>query len=519
MPDFNAWWFGPGVALHRARQSLGDAEHHQILQPLNPGQPVGQRMVALRDQVFAGQKVNTSENRAVGHWALRLAGNVNPPNAATDGLPKHFTPDQHDLLPKFQAQAQRVADFVDEVRSGRHTSHRQSPYTTIVHLGIGGSDLGPQLLIDALSDSQHPGPIQAKFLSNLDYHAVQHCLAELDPHTTLVAMVSKSFTTQETLHNAEHLYQWMRAAGIPKPREQFVAITNRVDLALDWGIAHERVFWFDESIGGRYSLWGPVSLTARAVLGNSVVNDVLAGGSEMDCHFLNTPLHQNLPAVLAATDFYNLRKRGIPTLMVSAYDSRLSLLVPYLKQLWMESLGKHIDRHGQLIDGPACPILWGDIGTNAQHAFFQLLHQGGQGVAVDLIGTVRPEHGAIESHQALLANLIAQSQALSLGYKSSEPDKACWGGHPVNLLMLDQLDAKSLGAFLCLWEHRVLCLAAVTGVNPFDQWGVELGKAIAGSAIAAMRNSATDKTEQSPQSAQHQIDAISQSIIDWIKQR
>lgn len=519
MPDFNAWLFGPEIALHRGRQSLGDAEHHQILQTLDVSQTSGQQILGLRDQVFSDQKINTSEHRAVGHWALRLAVAARLPAIPTNGLPQRFAPNQEDLLPRFFAEDRRVAEFVDALRSGRLQSGSRQPYTTIVHLGIGGSDIGPHLLIDAISDHLDRSPIRAKFLSNLDYHAVQHCLAELDPKTTLVAMVSKSFTTQETLHNAQHLYEWMKQSGITDPFEQFIAITNRTDLAASWGISAEKTFWFDESIGGRYSLWGPVSLTARAVLGNALVDQVLVGGLEMDQHFLATPLHQNLPAVLAATDFYNLRRRHIPTLMVSAYDSRLSLLVPYLKQLWMESLGKHIDRHGQLIDGPACPILWGDIGTNAQHAFFQLLHQGGQGVAVDLIGTVRPEHDATESHQALLANLIAQSQALSLGYESSDPNKSCWGGHPVNLFMLDQLNAKSLGAFICMWEHRVICLAALSGVNPFDQWGVELGKAIASSAIVAMRSNRQDTPAPQSKSAPHQIDATSQSIIDWIKQR
>lgn len=519
MPDANTWLFGPRVALHRARQSLGDTEHRQILKTLDVTQPSAQRILSLRDQIFSGQKVNRSEDRAVGHWALRRAVAGRHPDVSTDGLVQRFAPEQEDLLPRFAKEDARVAEFVEKLRSGTLRSESRQAYTTIVHLGIGGSDLGPHLLIDALAGHQHIGPIRARFLSNLDYHAVQHCLSELDPKTTLVAMVSKSFTTQETLHNGQHLYQWMKDSGVTNPLSQFVSITNRTDLAARWGLSDDHIFWFDESIGGRYSLWGPVSLTARAVLGNSVVDEVLVGGLEMDRHFLHTPLHQNLPAVLAATDFYNLRQRQIPTLMVSAYDSRLALLVPYLKQLWMESLGKHIDQQGRPIQGPACPILWGDIGTNAQHAFFQLLHQGGQGVAVELIGTVRPEHSATESHQALLANLIAQAQALSLGYESPDPNQSCWGGHPVNLFMLDQLDATTLGAFLCMWEHRVICLAAFTDINPFDQWGVELGKAIAHSAMTAIRADTAKDRAPLEQPIEHQIDATSQSIIDWLKQQ
>ena len=519
MHDSNAWLFGPQIALHRARQSLSDTEHARILERLEATHPSGQAILSLRDQVFSGQKVNASEKRAVGHWALRMAVLPPGPNVLTDGLPKQFAPDQHDLLPRFSAEHQRVADFAHQLRQGSLRSTSGEAITTIIHLGIGGSDLGPQLLIDALGGPQTQRPINARFLSNLDYHAVQHCLAALDPASTLVAMVSKSFTTQETLHNAAHLRKWMEAAEIPHACQNFIAITNRVELAAQWGITEEKIFWFDESIGGRYSLWGPVSLTARAVLGNAVIDDVVAGGLAMDQHFLTTPLPQNLPAVLAATDFFNLRERQIPTLMVSAYDSRLTRLVPYLKQLWMESLGKHIDAYGTPIQGPACPILWGDVGTNAQHAFFQLLHQGGQGVAVDLIGTVKPEHGSVASHTALLSNLIAQAQALSTGYESSDANKACWGGHPVHLFMLDRLNAKSLGALLCLWEHRVLCMAALSGVNPFDQWGVELGKAIATSAYQALLGddaSTHPAATHSDGALPHQIDSVSQSIIDWL---
>jgi glucose-6-phosphate isomerase len=528
MRDSNAWVYAPQIALHRDRQSLSDAEHQKILGMLESSHATGQRILSLRDQVFSGQKINTSEQRAVGHWALRLASAQRRSTQWPESLPRRFCPDDVDLLPRFATEDQHVAAFAESVRSGTARSGCGKAFTSIVHLGIGGSDLGPKLLIDALAAHAEHAPITAWFLSNLDYHAVQHCLAGLDPQTTLVVMVSKSFSTQETLHNAEHLLQWMRRAGVPKPADHFVAVTNRLELAAQWGIPGHQRFWFDESIGGRFSLWGPVSLTARIVLGNQVMDDVLDGGLEMDQHFLTSALHHNMPAVLAATDFYNLRERDIPTLMVSAYDSRLGLLVPYLKQLWMESLGKHVDHQGRPINGPACPILWGDIGTNAQHAFFQLLHQGGQGVAIDLIGTVRPEHEAVESHQALLAHLVAQAQALSTGYQSDNPNRVCWGGHPVHLFMLERLNAKSLGALICLWEHRVLCLAALTGVNPFDQWGVEIGKAIAASAFEALQDASTEPDTTRPVHITGRtssdtnplaIDATSASIIRWIQQQ
>jgi glucose-6-phosphate isomerase len=198
--------------------------------------------------------------------------------------------------------------------------------------------------------------------------------------------------------------------------------------------------------------------------------------------------------------------------MVSAYDSRLGMLVPYLKQLWMESLGKRVDRNGQPLHGPACPILWGDIGTDAQHAFFQLLHQGEQGVAVELIGVTSPEHGSMASHHALLANLLAQAQALARGHTDSDAAKACRGGHPISLVMLDRLDAATLGSLVALWEHRVLCMAALTDINPFDQWGVELGKSIAPAALHALAHG-------SPLPKATPLDGISQDVIAWLKSR
>jgi glucose-6-phosphate isomerase len=246
------------------------------------------------------------------------------------------------------------------------------------------------------------------------------------------------------------------------------------------------------------------------------VDEFIEGGLALDQHFFEEPPHSNLAAVLAMADFYNLRERKLPSLMLSAYDSRLEMLVPYLNQLWMESLGKHVDTDGKPIDGPACPILWGDVGTNAQHAFFQLLHQGAQGVAVELIGVVEPEHEAIESHHALLANLIAQAQALSTGCDDPRASRSCWGGHPVNVLLLDRCDAKSLGALIALWEHRVECMAAITGINPFDQWGVELGKTIAASALRALNDTPVAITA-AVETNGTALDEKSQALIDWIK--
>ncbi|MFZ9480576.1 MAG: hypothetical protein ACO26Y_04025 [Burkholderiaceae bacterium] len=514
----NAWLFGPHVALDRARQSLSQDEHQRILAPLQAGQPSAHRITQLRDAMLSGDPVNASEQRAAGHWALRLAGSRTPERHTL--LPQRFAPNGEDLLPKMRRAHQHMSQLVEAVQSGAYHASSGERFSDVIHLGIGGSDSGPQLLISALRTSRADLIPRVHFLANLDYHGVQHLLMQCDPQRTLVVMVSKSFTTHETIHNAEHVLAWMRQAHVPHPERHLIAVTARPDRAQQWSIPEHQILWFDDSIGGRYSLWGPVSFAARLALGNACVDAFLEGGLAMDAYAISTPLARNLPAVLAATDAYNLRHRRIPTLMVSAYDSRLILLVPYLKQLWMESLGKHIDRDGQPLNGPACPILWGDVGTNAQHAFFQLLHQGAHGVAIELIASVQPEHAAQESHDALLANFIAQAQALATGFTDENAHKTCWGGHPVNVMLLDRLSPEALGALIGLWEYRVLALAALHHINPFDQWGVELGKSMAQSAFdilhgdAVPHNASISSTDPTTGPV---LDDISRSLIQWLR--
>lgn len=513
MSDFDPWLCGPQITLNRARQSLSPQEHKQMLDLLTSDHPVAQRITHALTAMFSGERVNTSEQRAAGHWALRLAVSEVPDPV----LQKQFAPDGHDLIPRMASTHQKMATLVDAVRDGQWQTSAGQPVRDVIHLGIGGSDTGPQLLIAALGAAQSVSTLklQAHFLANLDHHAVEQTLLRCDPAATLVVMASKSFTTQETVINAQHVIDWMRRSGIPTPERNLIAVTAAPEQASTWGIPESQVLWFDQSIGGRFSLWGPVALTARLMLGNASVDQFMEGGLAMDRHVATTPLPQCLPAVLAATDHYNLHHRKLPTLMVSAYDSRLHLLVPYLKQLWMESLGKHIDRDGRPLSGPACPILWGDVGTNAQHAFFQLLHQGAQGVAIELIANVHPSHSAHASHDALWANLIAQAQALSGGHIHEDNVKTCWGGHPITMVLLDRLDPKALGALIALWEYRVIALAAIQNINPFDQWGVELGKSIARSALEAIEG----KVQATGLERTPPLDATSASLIHWFREQ
>jgi glucose-6-phosphate isomerase len=507
-----AWHYAPAMALYLGRQSLSEREHAAIYEPLAPGQWACQRIESFRKKIFLAEKVNRSEQRAAGHWALRAAAF----HAPLEHGVRQFAPNGEDLLPQMRAVHERSCALAEKIQTGLLLSESGRPYSTVLHLGIGGSDLGPRLLLSALAQHRDQQTVHAEFLSNLDYHAVQHTLLRLDPHETLVVIASKSFATQETLLNAQHVMAWMTNAGIAHAQRNCIAVTQRTDRALQWGIPEHQILWMDESIGGRFSLWGPVSITARMALGNTVIDTFIEGGLLFDQHFFNEPPQRNLSALLAMTDFYNLRQRALPSLMVSAYDSRLALLVPYLNQLWMESLGKHVDTDGNPLEGPACPILWGDVGTNAQHAFFQLLHQGLHGVAIELVGIVEPDHEAHESHRALLANLIAQTQALSTGCEDPHPSKSCWGGHPVTVLFLDRCDAKSLGALIALWEHRVECMAALCCINPFDQWGVELGKTIAAAALESLRQ-APQKGSIAPQADSAELDAKSLELVSWLK--
>lgn len=512
MGEFKHWRYAPAMALYLGRQSLSEQQAREIEKPLAPDQWGSERIRILRQGIFQGQKINLSENRAAGHWALRASAADRP----SAGGVERFSPDGQDLMPRMRATHEQTRMLANQVREGMLQSVSGQHFKSVLHLGIGGSDIGPRLLIKALGSPSRRSDIAIEFISNLDYHAIQHTLARLDPHKTLVVIASKSFATQETVMNTTHVLQWMRDAGVVNPLHHCIAVTQRTDRAAALGIPQSQTLWMDESIGGRFSIWGPVCLTARIALGNPVVDAFIEGGLLFDGHFLEEPPERNMAAILAAIDFYNLRTRGLNSLMVSAYDSRLEMLVPYLNQLWMESLGKHVDALGKPIEGLACPILWGDVGTNAQHAFFQLLHQGAQGVAIELIGIVEPAHGAVESHQALLANLIAQAQALSIGREHEQASKSCWGGHPVNLLLLDRCDAKSLGALIALWEHRVECMAALTGVNPFDQWGVELGKTIAASALEAFAR----KPEQSGSVTANEfenLDEKSLEVIEWLR--
>lgn len=464
--------------------NLDRSPHGQALPKGQLSGRIEQRVEAFAKALFSGQQVNPSEGRAAGHWSLRAAGNraLYPEWIALQA-------NGRDELELAQTHQDRMENFVDAVRNGLYRNPEGEPYTHVLHLGIGGSDLGPRLIDQVfthlkLAETQQG--LRCRFVANIDYHEVQSALAALDPTRTLVLIASKSFSTRETLHNAGHIMRWLDNAGPQYKAAALMAATCKPAKAEQFGISRERIFEFSETVGGRFSLWGPVSLSIRLAHGNSAFNALLNGAALMDRHWLTAPASSNLPTLMALADYGNLQ-HGVDALMLSPYDSRLGLLVPYLQQLWMESLGKGVDLAGQALADSACPTLWGDVGTNSQHAFFQMLHQGRNACAVEILGVIKPSHSDLHSHRLLLSNALAQAEAFASGRLNSSTEladpavnfRSCPGGRPVQFMLLDTLTPNTLGQLLALWEHRTCALAALQNINPFDQWGVELGKVIA----------------------------------------
>lgn len=358
-----------------------------------------------------------------------------------------------------------------------------SDVTDLVHVGIGGSDLGPRLALDALRDFDR-GRYRVHFISNVDASAARRVLHTLDPAHTAGILVSKSFGTQETLLNGALLRQWL-GSGL-----RLYAVSANLERAQAFGIESERILPMWDWVGGRYSLWSAVGVTLMLALGPHAFESLLSGAASMDAHVLGAPLAENLAVWHGATAIWNRNALGYPTQAVVPYDDRLKLLPAYLQQLVMESLGKSVTQDGHPVACATVPAVWGGAGTDVQHSFFQALHQGTDTVAIDLIGVVRPHHAHRDHHDALLANLLAQSEALANGEVGLEPHKGYPGGRPSSLILLDELTPAALGALLALYEHSVYVQSVIWGINAFDQWGVELGKRLAAQLLPALQGEA-----------------------------
>lgn len=411
-------------------------------------------LAAKRDALFGGEIVNVTEGRAVEHTAERGEG----------------APDSVARARAYHARMRALVDAIEAEALG--------PIRHILHIGIGGSALGPELLVDALG--RDLDRYDVAIVSNVDGVALEDAMDAFDPAATLLAIASKTFTTTETMLNADSAIAWMAEGGVSDPYGQVVALTAAPDRAVEWGVDETRVLPFAESVGGRYSLWSSIGFPAALGLGWDCFEELLEGAAEMDRHFRFTPLAQNAPVLAAFADLYYTQVRGCETRATFAYDERLRLLPSYLQQLEMESNGKRVTADGQPVTGPTAPITWGGVGTDAQHAVFQLLHQGTHLVPVEFVGVIEPGDSLSDQHhRQLLLNMFAQGAALMAGRGHEDPARAYPGDRPSSTLLLETLDPRTLGALIAFYEHRTFVNGVLLGINSFDQFGVELGKEMA----------------------------------------
>jgi len=482
-----------GMHLDFSRQAF-DGAVWQTLVELAEAAGVPQQ----REAMFRGDIINTSEQRAVLHVALRGS-----PTASADDAPWGAA-----IQAQVQNELNRVCDFAERVRAGSVTSSTGAAFTDVVNIGIGGSDLGPRMASDALapwcSGGQHASAsLRVHFVSNPDAWALHSILRGLNPATTLLIVASKTFTTQETMTNAASARRWLADAGIVGAAQSphLVAITAAPSKSLAAGYPAEQSFTFWDWVGGRYSIWSALGLPLALAMGAAAFRDFLAGGQAMDAHFRRAPLHRNLPVILALNGLWNRNFLHCPTQLLSTYPSRLVRFAPFVQQMDMESNGKRMRKDGQPVDTDTGPIVWGGLGIDGQHAYFQLLHQGTHRVPVEFIGVETedtPLPLAAEHHRVVNLNLRAQAQALAVGRDEADTLQALMaegqsadqaqtfvsqrsfkGDVPSSTLWLDTLNPHRLGALIALYEHKVFVQAAVWGINAYDQWGVELGKTMA----------------------------------------
>jgi glucose-6-phosphate isomerase len=437
-----------------------------------------------RELLFGGETVNRSEGRAVLHPALRA------PEGAS------FAAQGEPVSGEVEAGRQAMHVFAEGVRSGALKGAAGRPFRSIVHIGIGGSDLGPRLVWEALRPLD--GRIELRFAANVDGSEIAAALHGLDPAETLVVMVSKTFTTQETMANAEAARAWLREALGEGADAHLAAVSAAPEAAQRFGVAPDRVFGFRDWVGGRFSVWSAVGLSCAVALGWETWRAFLAGAAAMDAHFTEAPLERNAPVLMALAQVFNRNGLGRGVRAVVPYAQRLRLLPAFLQQLEMESNGKSVTAAGRPVTRPTAPVVFGDAGTNGQHAFFQLLHQGTDVIPVDFVAVAQNDEGPPGMHAKLLANVLAQAEALMIGRSEAEvrrelegkgldpaavdelaPQRTFPGDRPSTLILLEKLTPEALGALLALYEHKTFVEGVIWGINSFDQWGVELGKTLA----------------------------------------
>jgi glucose-6-phosphate isomerase len=445
----------------------------------------------FRKRLFAGEPVNETERRAAMHMALRAP--------ADSGLKAIMPRGTEDAARMAGAERDKMQAFVTAIHSGELKGATGQIFTDVMTIGIGGSDLGPKVATEALTIGRSDAKMRATFLSNVDGHAFLEATRNLDPARTLVLVASKTFTTLETSMNAAAARAWIVAAlGEKAVASHFAALSTNLKAVAAFGMNPDRVFAFQDWVGGRYSLWSPVGLVIPLAAGWGKFQQMLDGAWAMDCHFRDTPWTENLPVLLGLAGIWNTNALGCATQCILAYDDRLRRLPAHFQQLEMESNGKHVMLSGEPTGWDTCPILFGEPGTNAQHSFMQLVHQGTRKVPVDFILAANPDHGHPEAHRALAANAFAQAEALMRGHAETDirvemeahdaseadinaiaPHRVAVGERPSNTIIFNRLDAFSVGRLIALYEHKVAVQGCLWGIDSFDQWGVELGKQLA----------------------------------------
>jgi glucose-6-phosphate isomerase len=441
------------------------------------------------DAMFSGEKINVSEDRAVLHVALRAPRDV---SIVVDGV---------DVLPEVHAVLDRMSEFSDRVRSGEWRGHTGKAIRNVINIGIGGSDLGPAMATTALRHYAERG-IVSRFVSNVDGTDFVEATRDLDPEETLFVVCSKTFKTLETLTNAHSARDWALAglggdeAAVAK---HFVAVSTNAEEVAEFGIDTANMFEFWDWVGGRYSYPSAIGLSLMIAIGPERFREMLAGFHAMDEHFRTTPFERNLPVLLALVGIWNNNLLGFETVAVLPYDQYLERFTAYLQQLDMESDGKHVDLQGRPVDHQTGPIVWGQPGTNGQHAFYQLMHQGTKIVPCDFIGFCQPLNPLGRHHDLLMANLLAQTEALAFGRTAEEvaaeggpefqvPHRVTKGNRPTNTILAERLTPGTLGTLVALYEHKVFVQGTIWGIDSFDQWGVELGKVLANRIIPELES-------------------------------
>ncbi len=450
-----------------------------------------------RNAMWAGEPINITENRSVMHMALRYQGD----SVNVDGK---------NVMPEVRGVLDAMRKFSADIRSGAITGSTGKPFTDVVNIGIGGSDLGPAMVTLALEPYTRTD-LRAHYVSNVDGAHIYDTLKHLDLETTLFIVASKTFTTDETMTNAHSARGVLSISlGEEAVPHHFAAVSTNLEACADFGIPSDRIFGFWDWVGGRYSVWSAIGLPVMLAVGYENFERLLKGAAEMDAHFLNTPLEKNLPVIMGLLGVWYRNAWGFSTHAVLPYDQRLSRFTAYLQQQDMESNGKSVSLEGDAVDYETGPIVWGEPGTNGQHAFYQLIHQGTSVIPCDFLVAANPHEDLVPHHVKLVANCFAQSEALMLGKNEAEvvaelekagmsadeiekltPHKLFPGNRPSNTLVYRKLDPETLGKLIALYEHKVFVQGAIWGVNSYDQWGVELGKQLAKAILPKVEGSAT----------------------------